>query len=45
MPMFGIGKPVFVEFFAPLNEKNDTTAAEEIKYDFKSLPEELDLLE
>lgn len=45
MKKFGIGKPIYVDFFAPLNESNDKTAAEEIKFDFKSMPEELELLE
>ena len=45
MPQFSIGKPVYVDFFAPMNEKNEQTAAEEIKYDFKSYPEDLELLE
>ena len=45
VPKFGIGKPIYVDFFAPLNETNDKTAAEEIKFDFKSMPEELELLE
>jgi len=34
-----------VHFFAPLNEKNDTTASELINYDFKALLDDLSLLE
>jgi hypothetical protein len=45
MPKFSIGKPLYYEFFAPLNDKNDQTAKEEITYDFKSMPDEVTLLE
>jgi hypothetical protein len=45
MPMFGIGKPLYYEFFAPLNEKDDKSAREEITYDFKSMPDEVTLLQ
>jgi len=44
-PSFGIGKQFTVHFFAPLNEKNDLTASQLINYDFKSLPDDLSLLE
>ena len=45
MPQFSIGKPIYYEFFAPLNDKNEKTAKEEITYDFKSMPDEVTLLE
>jgi hypothetical protein len=45
MPQFGIGKPIYYEFFAPLNDKNEKTVKEEIVYDFKSMPDEVALLE
>jgi hypothetical protein len=45
MPQFGIGKPLYYEFFAPINEKDDKSAREEITYDFKSMPDEVTLLE
>lgn len=31
----GIGKQININFFAPINEENDMTAAEEINFDFK----------
>jgi hypothetical protein len=45
MPHFGIGKPLYYDFFAPLNEKNEKTVKEKIFYDFKSIPDEVALLE
>jgi hypothetical protein len=40
----GIGKLLTHNFFAPLNDSNDLTAAEEINYNYKSMPDELSLL-
>jgi hypothetical protein len=45
MAQFGIGKPIYYEFFAPLNDKNEKTAKEEIAYNYKAMPDEVTLLE
>lgn len=41
----GTGKHMVVNFFAPLNETNDKTAAQEIIYDFRQFADELTLLQ
>jgi len=41
----GIGKPMYLQFYAPLDERSDKQAAKEIIYDHKSLPDDLQLLE
>jgi hypothetical protein len=42
---WGIGKAIHYNFFAPLNEKTPQSAAQEINYDFKYIPDEVTLLE
>jgi len=41
----GIGKPMYLQFYAPLDERSDKLAAKEINYDHKQMPEDLQLLQ
>lgn len=40
----GVGRSIFYQFFAPLDETSDETAKEEIDYGYKELPDDLVLL-
>ena len=40
-----LGQPIYLQFYAPIWEKNDQTASKEINYNFRDLEDDLVLLE